>query len=273
VTDRPAVLVTGCSTGIGSATALALARAGFATWTTARRPATLADLEAAGCRTLRLDVTDEESRAHAVGTVEAEHGHVAVLVNNAGYCQPGAIEETPLAAYRAQFEVNIFGLIRMCQLVLPRMRAAGGGTIVNLGSGAGLVTPPLSSAYAMSKYALEALSDSLRFETRRFGIRTVLIEASAVNTSFTDTLESLMPAHAPDSPYETVTTNVLSFARREAGNGIPPERVAQVIVRAVQSQHPKARYKVGSQSRIAPLARRALGDRAWDKVMARLVRA
>jgi NAD(P)-dependent dehydrogenase (short-subunit alcohol dehydrogenase family) len=125
----------------------------------------------------------------------------------------------------------------------------------------------------MSKYALEALSDSLRFETRRFGIRTVLIQASAVNTSFTETLASLMPEHAPESPYETVTTNVLSFARREADNGIPPERVARVIVRAVRSRHPRARYKVGSQSRIAPLARRALGDRAWDTVMARLVRA
>lgn len=271
--DRPAALVTGCSSGIGQATALALANAGFVTWATAREPETLTDLQTAGCRTLRLDVTDEDSRTQAVSTVEAEHGHVAVLVNNAGYSQPGAVEETLLDAYRAQFEVNVFGLVRMCQLVLPAMRTAGGGTIVNLGSGAGLVTPPLSSAYAMSKYSLEALSDSLRFETRRFGIRAVLIQASAIKTSFTDTLESLVPDHPSDSPYETVTANVLRFARREGDNGIPPERVAQTILRAVQARHPRARYKVGSQTRIAPLARRILSDRAWDAVMARLVRA
>ncbi|WP_344996486.1 SDR family NAD(P)-dependent oxidoreductase [Tsukamurella soli] len=269
--DRPAALVTGCSSGIGKATALALVDAGFVTWATARRPETLADLQTAGCRTLRLDVTDEDSRNRAVAAVEAEHGHVAVLVNNAGYAQPGAVEETSLDSYRTQFEVNVFGLVRMCQLVLPAMRRAGGGTIVNLGSGAGLVAPPLSSAYAMSKYSLEALSDSLRFEVRRFGIRTVLIEASAVKTSFTDTLERLVPDHAPHSPYETVTTNVLGFARREADNGIPPEQVARTILRAVRSRNPRGRYKVGSQSRIAPLARRALGDRAWDALLARLV--
>ncbi len=153
------------------------------------------------------------------------------------------------------------------------MREARGGTIVNLGSGAGLVTPPLSSAYAMSKYALEAFSDSLRFETARFGIRTVLIEASAINTSFTDTLERALPPQPDDSPYRVVTRNVMRFARNEGDNGISPERVADTIVRAVLTRRPRARYKVGSQARIAPFARRALGDRLWDKVMARLVRA
>jgi NAD(P)-dependent dehydrogenase (short-subunit alcohol dehydrogenase family) len=273
VASAPDALVTGCSSGIGKATAFALAEAGFTTWATARRPETLADLAAAGCRVLPLDVTDEHSRAAAVATVEAEHGHVSVLVNNAGYSQPGAIEETPLEAYRAQFEVNVFGLVRMCQLVLPAMRAAGEGTIVNLGSGAGLVAPPLSSAYSMSKYSLEALSDSLRFETRRFGVRTVLIQASAVKTSFTDTLERLTPEQSPDGPYAKVTANVLGFARREGERGISPERVAQVVLRAVRSPHPHPRYKIGSQTRVALVARRALGDRAWDATMARLVRA
>jgi NAD(P)-dependent dehydrogenase (short-subunit alcohol dehydrogenase family) len=266
-------LVTGCSSGIGRATALALARSGFTVWASARRIESIGDLEATGCRTIGLDVTREESRVQAVATIAAASGHVGLLINNAGYSQPGTVEELPLKAYRAQFETNVFGLIRLCQLVLPGMRAAGSGTIVNLGSGAGLVTPPLSSAYAMSKYSLEALSDSLRFETTRFGIRTILIEASAINSCFTDTLERMLPPTNYDSPYRVVTQNVMRFARNEGDNGIPPERVADTIVKAVLSSQPRARYKVGSQAHIAPFVRRILGDRLWDLVMARLVRA
>lgn len=268
-----AALVTGCSSGIGRATALALGRAGFTVWASARNIDSLRELADAGCRTIRLDVTDEGSRARAVDAITAENGHVGLLVNSAGYAQPGAVEELPLDAYRRQFETNVFGLIRLCQLVLPGMREAGGGVIVNLGSGAGLVTPPLSSAYAMSKYALEALSDSLRFETARFGIRTILIEASAIRSSFTDRLERALPPQTDDSPYRLLSQNVMRFARTEGDNGIPPERVADTIVNAVLSSRPRARYKVGSQPRVAPLARHALGDRLWDSVMARLVRA
>jgi NAD(P)-dependent dehydrogenase (short-subunit alcohol dehydrogenase family) len=266
-------LLTGCSSGIGRATAIALARSGFTVWASARKIDSIKDLEDSGCRTIGLDVTDDDSLTRAVATITAATGHVGLLVNNAGYSQPGAIEELPMKAYRDQFETNVFGLVRLCQLVLPGMREAGVGTIVNLGSGAGLVAPPLSSAYSMSKYALEAFSDSLRFETARFGIRSILIEASAIKSSFTDTLESALPAQSVDSPYRVVTKNVMRFARNEGDNGIPPDRVAETIVKAVLSSRPHARYKVGSQARIAPFARRALGDRLWDQVMARLVRA
>jgi NAD(P)-dependent dehydrogenase (short-subunit alcohol dehydrogenase family) len=266
-------LVTGCSSGIGRATALALARSGFTVWASARRLDAIRGLQDVGCRTVELDVTDEASRAQAVAAIAAESGHIGLLVNNAGYSQPGAVEELPLRAYRDQFETNVFGLIRMCQLVLPGMRAAGGGTIVNMGSGAGLVTPPLSSAYAMSKYSLEALSDSLRFETARFGIRTILIQASAIKTTFTDALERALPAQPEDSPYRVVTQNVMGFARNEGDNGLPPQKVADTILKAVRSSRPRARYRVGSQARISPLARRILGDRLWDLVMARLVQA
>lgn len=275
VPDPPSTtaLVTGCSSGIGRATALALARSGFTVWASARNVESIKDLEDAGCRTVRLDVTDEASRARAIETITSANARIGLLVNSAGYSQPGAIEELPLEAYRAQFETNVFGLIRMCQLVLPEMRAAGRGTIVNLGSGAGLVTPPLSSAYAMSKYSLEVISDALRFETARFGVRTILVQASAINSSFTDTLERAVPSQSPESPYRTVTRNVLRFARNEGDRGIVPERVADTIVRAVRSSRPHARYKVGSQVRMGPFARRVLGDRLWDRFMARLVRA
>jgi NADP-dependent 3-hydroxy acid dehydrogenase YdfG len=164
-----AVLVTGCSSGIGRAAALALAGTGLPVWATARRADTLAGLEKAGCRVLELDVTDEQSRQRAVRAVAAEHGAVGTLVNNAGYAQAGPVEDVSLEMLRRQFETNVFGLIRMCQLALPGMRSQGSGTIVNIGSAAGLMGVPGTGAYAMTKWAVEALSDALRYETRPFG--------------------------------------------------------------------------------------------------------
>ena len=268
----PAALVTGCSSGVGRATALALARAGYPTWATARRPDTLTDLEAAGCRVLTLDVTDEESRARAVTAVEAEHGAVGVLVNNAGYAQVGPIEEISLDDVHRQFDTNVFGLMRMCQLVRPGMRARRGGRIVNMGSAAGLVTPPASGAYSMTKYALEALSDALRLEVRRFGVRVVLVEPGAVRTKFMETGWATLPSGA--GPYATFTRNVEAMAQRAHRPGargvLTADAVAKVVVRAVTAGRPKARYPIGSQARIAPLVRRALPDRMWDSMMLRV---
>jgi NADP-dependent 3-hydroxy acid dehydrogenase YdfG len=146
-----AVLITGCSSGIGHATALALARAGFPVWASARKAGSLGELEAADCRVLELDVTDEQSRAAAVQQVEAEHGAVGVLVNNAGHGDGGPVEKVPLEIVRETFETNVFAVVRLCQLVLPGMRAQRSGLIVNLGSAAGLVTPPTGCPYAMTK--------------------------------------------------------------------------------------------------------------------------
>ncbi|HEY2703551.1 MAG TPA: SDR family NAD(P)-dependent oxidoreductase, partial [Candidatus Dormibacteraeota bacterium] len=156
-----AVLVTGCSSGIGHATAARLAGRGWTVYATARRPETLAGLAAVGCRTLALDVTDEASMSAAVATVEREAGGVGALVNNAGYSQGGAIEELPLDELRRQFETNVFGLVRMAQLVLPGMRARRSGRIVNVGSMGGRLTFPGGGAYHATKYAVEALSDAL----------------------------------------------------------------------------------------------------------------
>src|SRR5947209_2593763 len=141
-TPSRAVLITGCSTGIGRATAERLARSGHTVYATARRPESISDLEAAGCRTLALDVTDEASMTAAVRAVEEAEGAVGVLVNNAGYSQSGAVESVPMDAVRRQFETNVFGLVRMCQLVLPKMREQHWGRIVNVSSmGANLTFP------------------------------------------------------------------------------------------------------------------------------------
>jgi NAD(P)-dependent dehydrogenase (short-subunit alcohol dehydrogenase family) len=163
----------------------------------------------------------------------------------------------------------------MCQLVLPGMRARRGGLIVNLGSAAGLVTPPTGCPYAMSKYALESLCDALRPEVAPFGIRVALIEPGAVRTRFMANSELHKPEDDGDGPYAAYKANVDKMAARAHRDGAPgvldPEDVATVIVRAVTARHPKARYRVGSQARLAPVARRLLGDRGWDAFMRRMV--
>jgi NAD(P)-dependent dehydrogenase (short-subunit alcohol dehydrogenase family) len=270
-----AVLVTGCSSGIGRASALALVRAGFPVWASARKAGSLGELEQAGCRVLELDVTDEQSRVAAVRRVEAEHGAVGVLVNNAGHGGGGPVEEVPLSLVREVFDTNVFGLVGMCQLVLPGMRARHSGMIVNLGSAAGLVTPPTGCPYAMTKYAVESLCDALRPEVAPFGVRVVLIEPGAVRTRFLANSELHKPGGDGGGPYAAYKASVDKMTVRAHHDGaravLDPDDVARVIVRAVTARHPKARYKVGSQARLAPVARRVLGDRGWDAFMRRMV--
>ncbi|WP_134117867.1 SDR family oxidoreductase [Kribbella kalugense] len=267
------VLITGCSSGIGRATALAFARAGRPTWATARNPETLDELAAAGCRTMALDVTDEESRVEAVKRVEAEHGAVGVLVNNAGYAQTGPVEEVSLELLREQFETNVFGLIGMAQLVLPAMRAAGSGRIVNLGSAGGLMAFPGVSAYAMTKWSLEAMSDALRYETRSFGIRVVLLEPGGVVSNFAATEEASWPQYA-DSPYAGFRRNhrdrMARFNRAGAPGMSSPEDVAKAIVRAATASRPRARYKVGVAPRVLPVLYRSLPAAGWDAFVGRM---
>ena len=270
-----AVLVTGCSSGIGHATALALARAGFPVWASARKAGGLGELEAAGCRVIELDVTDERSRIAAVRQVEAEHGAVGVLVNNAGHGGGGPVEEVPLDMVRETFETNVFAVVRLCQLVLPGMRARRSGLIVNLGSAAGLVTPPTGCPYAMTKYAMESLCDALRPEVAPFGIRVSLIQPGAVRTRFMANSELHQPSDEGEGPYAVYKANVAKMAERAHRDGAPgvleAGDVAAVILRAVTAPRPKPRYKAGSQARLAPVARRVLGDRGWDAFMRRLV--
>ncbi len=271
-----AVLISGCSSGIGRATALRLARAGHTVYATARRPESIADLAAAGCRTLALDVTDERSMQAAVDTVVDAEGAVGVLINNAGYSQSGAIETVPLEAVRRQFETNIFGLVRLTQLVLPAMRAQRWGRIVNLGSMGGRLSFPGGGHYHASKYALEAISDALRFELRGFGIDVILLEPGLITTDFADAATASMSAleGASGDPYEhfnatvgAVTKGAYAGPMRLLGAG--PERVAKVIERAITRRRPPARITITPSAKLSILARRLIGDRGWDAAMRR----
>jgi NAD(P)-dependent dehydrogenase (short-subunit alcohol dehydrogenase family) len=197
-----AVLITGCSSGIGQATAEHLAARGWTVYASARRTESIADLAELGCKTLALDVTDEDSMRAAVAAVEAAEGAVGALVNNAGYSQSGALETLPLDRLRAQFETNVFGLVRMCQLVLPGMRRQGWGRIVNVSSMGGRLTFPGGGAYHGTKHAVEALSDALRFELRGFGVDVVLIEPGLIKTRFGETAAGSIDAAAAEDPLQ-----------------------------------------------------------------------
>ncbi|MCA1688529.1 MAG: SDR family NAD(P)-dependent oxidoreductase [Actinobacteria bacterium] len=271
-----AVLITGCSSGIGRATAERLAKKGWSVYATARDVETIAPLGEHGCRLLPLDVTDEESMRRAVEEVERAEGAVGVLVNNAGYSQSGAVEEVPMEKIRRQFETNVFGLVRMCQMVLPGMRGQGFGRIVNLSSMGGRLTFPGGGFYHASKYAVEAISDALRFEVRGFGVEVVVIEPGLIRTGFAETAVSSMDGPAEpsnNSPYAGFDAGVARVTRENyergplARLGGGPEAVAETIERAISSARPRARYTVTPSAKLLISARRLLPDRAWDGLL------
>jgi len=265
-----AVLVTGCSSGIGRATALRLAASGWTVYATARRRDAIADLEAAGCRTLALDVCDEDSMSAAVRAVEGAEGAVGVLVNNAGYSQSGAVEAVPMDRVRAQFETNVFGLVRLTQLVLPAMRAQRWGRIVNLSSMGGRLVFPGGGFYHATKYAVEALSDALRFEVRGFGIAVVVVEPGLVRSGFAEAAVGAMGPGGAAGPYAAFHEAVARGTREAYEKGPlallsgTPDDVARTIERAISARRPRPRYKVTASARLLIAQRRLLGDRGWD---------
>jgi len=269
--SRP-VLITGCSTGIGRATAERLVDDGWNVHATARRPETIEDLAKRGCTVQALDVTDEGSMAKAVAEVEKD-GPIGALVNNAGYSQSGAIETIPMDSVRRQFETNVFGLMRMCQLVLPSMRGEGSGRIVNLSSMGGKLTFPGGGVYHATKHAVEALSDALRFEVDGFGIDVVIIEPGLIVTNFGEAAAgSLDAAPEDDSPYvdfnrhvAEATAGVYKGPMAKLGGG--PEVVAATIAKALGAKRPKPRYAVTPSAHLLLAQRKVTPDRVWDLMM------
>jgi NAD(P)-dependent dehydrogenase (short-subunit alcohol dehydrogenase family) len=269
-------LITGCSSGIGHETARHLAGLGWTVYATARRPESIEDLADAGCKTLALDVTDEDSMAAAVRQVAEAKGPdgLGALVNNAGYSQSGAVESVPLDSVRRQFETNVFGLIRMCQLVLPGMRRAGAGRIVNISSMGGKLVFPGGGIYHATKHGVEAISDALRWETAGFGVRVVCVEPGLIKTKFGDAaVGSIAGDLDVDGPYAEFNQHV---ARATAGAyegglarlGAGPEAVAKVIEKALTTANPRPRYTVTPSAKLALAQRRMVSDRMWDRLMA-----
>jgi NAD(P)-dependent dehydrogenase (short-subunit alcohol dehydrogenase family) len=268
--SRP-VLITGCSTGIGRATAERLADEGYNVHATARQPESIADLAGRGIKTHALDVTDEASMDAAVAEVEKD-GPIGALVNNAGYSQSGAIETIPMSSVRRQFETNVFGLIRMCQLVLPGMRGAGSGRIVNMSSMGGKLVFPGGGIYHATKHSVEALSDALRFEVGEFGVHVVIIEPGLIVTDFGETAAGSLADVEEHGPYAEfnaqvarVTANAYTGSMARLGAG--PDAVAKKISKALSASRPNTRYKVAASARLTMGMRRLMTDRMWDRMI------
>jgi NAD(P)-dependent dehydrogenase (short-subunit alcohol dehydrogenase family) len=268
-----AVIVTGCSSGIGRATAARLAAGGqWTVYATARRPESIADLAAAGCRTLALDVTSEESMRAAVATVEEAEGAVGALVNNAGVQEIGAVETLPIDRVRGVFDTNVFGPVRLIQLVLPGMRAAGAGRIVTVGSMNGKFTWPGTGSYCGTKHALEAISDALRHEVRPFGIDVVLLEPGFVKTPLGQSAAARRAEDeaGPYAGYNAAVADVAtSYTTGMLGTlACSPEAVAKVVQKALDAEgRPKARYRVARSAHLFMGLRKVLPDAAFDALL------
>src|SRR3712207_3780426 len=266
--ESRAVLITGCSTGIGRATAEHLAAKDWPVYATARRVEAVADLESAGCKVMALDVTDEESMRRAVARVEEEHGAVGVLVNNAGYSQSGTIEEVPLNDVRRQFETNVFGLVRMTQLVLPGMRRQRWGKVVNLSSMGANFTFPGGGFYHATKHAVDALSDALRFEVKGFGIDVVIIQPGLIRTQFSETAaDSIGESQGPYAEFNRRVGKATKDVYEKgpaAKLGAGPEAVAKAIEKAITAKRPKPRYLVTPSAHVLINQKRLMPDRVWD---------
>ena len=281
------VLITGCSSGIGRAAALAFLEEDWCVYATARNPADIETLGEKGCRIATLDVTDQDDVDRVVDRIVDEEGHISCLVNNAGFGQMGPLEDVPTAQVHRQFDVNVYGPHRLIRAVLPHMRAQEDGTIVNVSSAAGRVSFPGGGVYAGSKFALEAMSDALRNEVDEYGIDVAVIEPGPVETNFSERVEREVngdgengerengdsdggpDAGDTDDADESITGiersgayesfyELFSDTQLVGGGGlgaISPERVAEDIVDAASSTKPHARYQPGTAARVAVLAR------------------
>jgi short-subunit dehydrogenase len=264
-------LITGASSGIGEATALELARRGFIVYGAARRVDRMSALAGRGVHVIEMDVTDDASMTSGVERVLREQSRIDVLVNNAGYGSYGALEDVPLDEARRQFEVNVFGLARLTQLVLPHMRSRRSGRIVNVSSIGGKMYEPLGAWYHATKFAVEGLSDSLRVELEPHGVHVVVIEPGAIRTEWGGISAQSALARSGDTAYAQQAhqlAKTYSVADRP-GVGADPRVVALAIGKAVTARRPRTRYAVPTSAKAILLARRLLSDRAFDAVITR----
>ena len=260
-------LVTGASSGIGKATALRLAALGFTVYAAARRVERMADLADHGIHVESLDVTDDGSMVTVIDKIMSEQGRIDILVNNAGYGSYGAVEDVPIAEARRQFEVNVFGLARLTQLVLPHMRAQRDGYIVNISSMGGKIWEPLGGWYHAAKFAVEGLSDCLRAEVAEFGIKVVIVEPGSITSEWAAISADNVEAISADTPYRN-QAKLIARALRQSDTSFlasKPEVVAEAIGNAVQRTKPRTRYPVGGGARIFLFAERMLTDRGFDR--------
>jgi NAD(P)-dependent dehydrogenase (short-subunit alcohol dehydrogenase family) len=266
-------LVTGASSGIGAAAAIKLRERGFTVYAAGRRRDRLEAIAGNGIIPLVFDVSDDAACVNAINQILEEQGRIDVLVNNAGYGALGAIEDVPAAEGIKQFEVNVFGPIRLIQLVLPHMREEHSGRIINVSSIGGKVYSLLGGWYHGTKFALEGMTDSLRLEVEPFGIDVSLIEPGAIATEWGTIAADNVERTSGTGAYADAAHAVAASLRKPTeGGGVSPDVVADAIVKAAADARPKTRYPVGSNAKSAVLSRRLLSDRQFDKIARRAVK-
>ncbi len=263
-------IVTGSSSGIGLETALALAREGFYTYATMRdtkKGSKIVDIskkENLKIEVLELDVDNEKTIRNAVEKIASEKSRIDVLVNNAGYFLVGCLEDLTIEDIKGQFETNFFGVVRTIQAVLPFMRKQRSGIIVNVSSVAGRIGFPVTPAYISSKFAIEGLSESMRYELYPFGIKTIIIEPGVIKTNL---FESLKKTTKPNSAYKEITEKVMTGLAMMSEMGTPPQEVARTIVKAVISENPLPRYPVGNDAVMFLEARKSKTDLEFENYL------
>ena len=264
-------IVTGSSSGIGYETALALARDGFYTFATVRNPKKadkilqVAKKENLNIEIIELDVDDEKSISAAIEKILAKKQRIDVLVNSAGWGLFGSVEDVSMKDFRAQFETNFFGIISIIQKVAPIMRKQGAGVIVNVSSVAGRIGFPGSPAYISSKFALEGLSESIRYELGQFGVKIIIIEPGVIKTNFFSSMKIAEPK--PDSPYKEITEKVIMGVKMMAELGTPPSKVATTILDAVKEENPRPRYIVGNDAQMFLEAKKTKTDTEFENYL------
>ena len=268
------ILITGASSGIGFDAAQILARQGHRVYAAARRTTLMEPLKELGVHVIGMDVTDEASMVQGVETVIQDEGRIDVLVNNAGYGYLGAIETVPMEEARRQLEVNVFGLARLTQLVLPYMRKQGSGRIVNTSSIAGKMVIYMGGWYNVTKFSVEAFSDALRMEMKPFGIDVVMIEPGAIKTDWGIIAAKHLKESSTETAYEAIGTrwakNIDWYYHTNLLS--KPSVVAKAISRAVNRRHPRTRYRTGCFSHVGVFFNAILPDRWWDAIMRKLGR-
>ena len=271
--NQQVAVVTGSSSGIGYETSLILARNGFLTYATMRNLNKSENMklmvakENLPIQIKQLDVTDDVSVKNAIQEISSEAGHIDVLVNNAGYGLNGAFEDLAMDEIKAQYETNVFGLVRTTQAVLPIMRRQKSGTIVNISSGAGRFGFPGSSAYVSTKFAVEGLSESMSYELEPFGIKVVIVEPGVIRTNFVDGMVVAKKSQKPNSPYSQITQKIATGFEEMMKNASSADLVAKVVLDAITDKNPSLRYLAGSDVETWLGGKRKIADEEFLKVM------
>ncbi len=268
--NNKVALVTGASSGIGKATAKQLLKDGLVVYVAARRLEQMQDLETLGAKALKMDITYNEDVKRVVNTIIEEQGKVDVLVNNAGYAIYGAVEDTSIEDARRQFEVNLFGLARLTQLILPHMRKQKSGRVINVSSVGGKIYTPLGAWYHATKHALEGWSDALRIELKQFNIDVVIVEPGVIKTEFGDVMTNPMLERSGNGAYADLAKKIEQATYEtygKKGNYSPPSVIANAISKAVKAKKPKTRYVAGKLAKPLLFVRKWVSDRTFDKVI------